>query len=144
MRIYVPEIAVSMLQKERISEYYNKSQSTSLIISADGIFRVEDNEVSRLKIRDSHVTRDRVGEFDVLLDNSKWEFDESAFQIPTEHIYETTIKKEYILREGALVSLIVEEINGENTDFYFSTNEDIEMLGIRDDILTFLSQLKFC
>ena len=54
-----------------------------------------------------------------------------------------TINKVYILREGALVSLIVEERNKENVDFYFSTNEDIEMMGIRDDILTFLSQLKF-
>ena len=144
MRIYIPEVAVSRLEEERIVEHYNKSQSISLIISADGIFRVKDNEISRLKIRDIQVTETSIGKFKVLLDNSRWEFDEYWFQIPTEHTHETTIKKEYILREGALVSLIVEERNRENVDFYFSTNEDIEMLGIRDDILTFLSQLKFC
>ena len=144
MKIYIPEVAVSRLKEERITEYYKKSRSTSLIISTDGILKIKDSEISRLRIRDVHVTETSIGMFKVLLDNSKWEFDESWFQIPTEHINETTIKKEYILRKGALVSLIVEERNMENVDFYFSTNEDIEMMGIRDDILTFLSQLKFC
>ena len=143
MKIYIPDVAVSRLKEERIAEYYKKSRSTSLIISTDGISKIKDSEISRLRIRDVHVTETSIGKFKVLLDNSKWEFDESWFQIPTEHINETTIKKEYILRKGALVSLIVEERNMENVDFYFSTNEDIEMMGIRDDILTFLSQLKF-
>tara|TARA_R110002072_G_scaffold280526_1_gene442918 strand:+ start:979 stop:1413 length:435 start_codon:yes stop_codon:yes gene_type:complete len=144
MKIYIPDIIISRVNEERIAEYYKKSGSTSLIISTDGILKIKDSEISRLRIRDVHVTESSIGTFRVLLDDSKWEFDESWFQIPTEHIHETTIKKEYILRKGALVSLIVEERNMENVDFYFSTNEDIEMMGIRDDILTFLSQLKFC
>jgi hypothetical protein len=144
MRIYIPEVAVARLEEKRIEEYYNKSRTTRLIISTDGILKVKDNEISRLRIRDIRVTETIVGKFKVLLDNSKWEFDESWFQIPTEHTHETTIKKEYILRKGALVSLVVEERDRKNVDFYFSTDKDIEMMGIREDILTFLSQLKFC
>ncbi len=144
MRIYIPEVAVSRLEEKRIVEHYSKSRSTSLVISANGIFRVKDDEISRLKIQDVHVTETSIGKFRALIDNSKWEVDEPWFQIATEHTHETTIKKEYIFREGARVNLIVEERNGKNVDFYFSTNEDIDMLGIREDILTFLSQLKFC
>ena len=144
MRIYIPEVAVARLEEKRIEEYYNKSRTTRLIISTDGILKVKDNDISSLRIRDIRVTETIVGKFKVLLDNSKWEFDESWFQIPTEHTHETTIKKEYILRKGAPVSLIVEERDRKNVDFYFSTDEDIDMMGIRDDILTFLSQLKFC
>ena len=144
MRIYIPEVAVARLEEKRIEEYYNKSRTTRLIISTDGILKVKDNEISRLRIRDIRVTETIVGKFKVLLDDSKWEFDESWFQIPTAHTHETTIKKEYILRKGALVSLVVEERDRKNVDFYFSTDKDIEMMGIRDDILTFLSQLKFC
>jgi hypothetical protein len=144
MRIYIPEVAVARLEEKRIEEYYNKSRTTRLIISTDGILKVKDNDISRLRIRDIRVTETIVGNFKVLLDDSKWEFDESWFQIPTEHTHETTIKKEYILRKDALVCLVVEEINRKNVDFYFSTDKDIDMMGIRDDILTFLSQLKFC
>ena len=144
MRIYIPEVAVARLEEKRIEEYYNKSRTTRLIISTDGILKVKDNDISRLRIRDIRVTETIVGNFKVLLDDSKWEFDESWFQIPTEHTHETTIKKEYIIRKGAPVSLIVEERDRKNVDFYFSTDEDIDMMGIRDDILTFLSQLKFC
>ena len=144
MRIYVPEIPVSRLDEKKIAEQYNTSCSVSLIISANGILRVKDDEISRLKIRDTNVTETSIGKFHVILDDSKWEFDELWFQIPTEHIHETTIKREYVLRKGAQVSLIIEERNQKNVDFYFSTDQDIEMLGIRDDILTFLSQLKFC
>ena len=144
MRIYIPEVAVTRLEEERITEHYNKSLTTRLIISTDGIMKVKDNEISRLRIRDTLVTETSIGEFKVLLDNSKWEFDESWFQIPTDHTHETTIKKEYILRKDALVTLVVEERNRKNVDFYFSTDKDIDMMGIRDDILTFLLQLKFC
>ena len=128
MRIYIPEVAVSRLEEKRIVEHYSKSRSTSLVISANGIFRIKDNEMSRLKIQDVHVTETSIGKFRVLIDDSKWEFDEPWLQIPTEHTHETTIKKEYILREGARVNLIVEERNGKNVDFYFSTNEASDML----------------
>jgi len=144
MRIYVPGIPVSKLDVQRIAEHHNKSRSVSLVISASGILRVNDDEISRLKIRDTNVTEANIGKFHVILDNSKWEFDEPWCQIPTEHIHETTIKKEYILRKGALVSLVVEGRDHKNVDFYFSTDQDINMLGIREDIVTFLSQLKFC
>jgi hypothetical protein len=144
MRIYVPEFPVSKLNEERIAEKRDVSCRESLIISTSGIFRIKDDDIMRLKIRDVRVTETNVGNFRVLLDSSKWEFDEPWCQIPVEHTHEISIRKEYILRKGALVKLVIEERNQKNTDFYFSTDEDIGVFGVREDILTFLSQLKFC
>ena len=49
----------------------------------------------------------------------------------------------YELRKKAELKLIVEIESGEIKDIYFTTRGNLQTIGIKDDIFSFLSLLKF-
>ena len=110
--------------------------------SVKGIFELHQDNMYILKSCD--VTPDivKIDKFTGLLDKSRFVRDELCYQLQCEHFMEETNILTYKLRDKGLVELIIEEKNNQIKDFYFKMKEKFDVLGIEEDILTFLSALK--
>jgi len=79
--------------------------------------------------------------------NSYYTKDRIIYQIPTEHIKENMIKTSYKMSNKSELVLVIERIKHSDvssSDFYFETKENMDVAYITADILSFLTELKFC
>ncbi len=127
-----------------VSSHLYKTQSEKMILSSKGILLCHKGGMNKVKIIDSPLKKDQLDRFYLLCDPSDTVIGEAVYQVPTRHIVQSVIKKYHRLRPRALVELVIELKEDAVRDFYFVTKEDPHSHSVREDILTFLSVLKFC
>ena len=144
MRIHIDGSKISDNMDSIASSYCHKTTSEKLIMSKQGVLKCHKGKLFKLKLVDAPVKEDQLDRFRLICDSSEVTVGEHAFQVPTQHVVQDIIKKHHRLRPRALVELVIVLHGDKVHDFYFETSEDSRSHSVREDILTFLSVLKFC
>ena len=141
-----------------IKKYLTKKTTLNYIYSSKGIFQVHKNKLMRLEIVDVPCKQLELEdiEYNFTIDNSFTKFEEETMQLPLEHYVEQITRYEYSLRSGCQVHLVI-EINNFNANaqthkaddltidnIYFLANDDIHSEILKEDIISFLEELKLC
>tara|TARA_Y100000389_G_C17343500_1_gene454617 strand:- start:203 stop:670 length:468 start_codon:yes stop_codon:yes gene_type:complete len=143
MKIYIPDIKINNLDLSIIKQYLYKTNKNSFIYSHEGIFKIKNNKIYLQNIQSKPAIYNKIDNIDCIIDNSVISYNDEHWQIPFNHIYREEIYDIYHLRKNAIVDLVIEKFNENISDIYFLTKDDINILNINKDILTFLSLLKF-
>lgn len=115
-----------------------KNTQYSLVYSSQGIFRVKNGSLIRLKIRDSPVQRVEIDGNVLLCDNSVLKDDEEWYQLPYDHIIERITKKRHLLRACCPVALYTEvRDDGTLKAVYMETDETLG--AVLDDVRAYLT-----
>jgi hypothetical protein len=142
MKLYIENIKNKNINKNLLTDYKCTINTKKIIISEQGIIKLENNEMFMLKPNDVLKETILIDKFIGILDKSEFIKDEIWFQIPTQHILEEINVLTYELRPNGLIELVIEEKYNEIKDFYFIIKGKLCTLGWKDDVLTFLSTLK--
>jgi hypothetical protein len=151
MKLYVHDLIKAVKDIAPITSYLDSKKSRHLIVEELGLFEISDEDnhygrtLWRLGITDVPKEEIVLGTVGLIIDRSSVRRAEEWFQISPYHHQITSEVSTFSLRPKAIVSLVVEAgMDGIIRDVYFSTEEDPRMSGVKDDVLTFLSLLKFC
>jgi len=144
MKLYIDSVKNNLINKQLLKEYIHNSIKKKIIISEQGILEINKDKMNLLKTIDVPREIISIGSFSCLIDKSEFVKDDEWYQIPKDHILEENEIHTYQLRQNALVQFIIIEDDNVIKDFYFNIKDNFEVLGIKDDILTFLSLLKLC
>ena len=145
MKLYLKNVNISNDYDdyhELLCDYSCNKKTKTRLYSAKGIFELQQDNMYILKSCDVTPEIVKIDKFTGLLDKSHFIRDELWYQLPCEHFMEETNVLTYKLRDKGLVELIIEEKNNQIKDFYFEMKDEFDVLGIEEDILTFLSALK--
>ena len=143
MKIYVTNINKHDIQEALISQYKCKTENITLILSDLGIITCRENKLVLQKIVDGPTEKRELGGFSFICDNSYYVTDRVVYQIPVSHTIKTVDKTSYKLSTNSELMMIVERTRL-TRDLYFETKETMDVAFIRNDILSFLTELKFC
>jgi len=143
MKIYVDNILVSHVSISNLDKCCLSQDKEIKIYSETGIFKIVGDKIMKLSIVDNHIEKYTIDKINLTVDNSYEKLDDEYFQIPFSHYTENKTISTYELRKKAELKLIVELIDGVIIDIYFTTKGNLNTIGIKDDIFSFLSLLKF-
>ena len=87
--------------------------------------------------------RENMDGFEVYIDDSKVFSKDEHYHLPINHYNEEIIEEIYKLNNQTDLQLIIIIKDNFISDFYFLTKCDIDTIGVKKDIITFLSLLKF-
>ena len=111
-----------------------KETRHTTVYSSQGIFRVANGSLIRMKINDAPVRRTPDGfwcDESALVDDEEW------YQMPYEHSVEHITKTRYLLRPCCPIAMYTEEReDGSLKDVYFDTAETID--SVMDEIREYL------
>jgi hypothetical protein len=142
MRIYIPAITLSKIKTDLIQKYLFKQTQLQFLLSEDGFIQIHGEKLMRLSVSNEiPLQKEKIDHLDILVDKSKWIFDEEWFQIYPSVVEESIDKYVYQIRKGSSVDLVVEKQEGKITDFYFSTKEEDINTNVKDDIRNLLEIL---
>ncbi len=144
MRIYLDNLDIKHINRDNLSSCQVTQEKETKIYSASGIFKILKGKIAKISIIDNPVQKIILDGVSLYLDNSKEVVeDQECFQIPVEHIKEDTLTMCYSLRSKSVIKMIIVMVAGTIKDVYFETDSSINTIGIKDDIFSFLSLLKF-
>ena len=147
MKIYVTNIKRHDMNETFITKYKCKTENITLILSDIGIITCSENKQVLNKIIDKPTEKRELGGFSFLCDSSYYTKDRTVYQVPISHVTENIIKSSYKMSSKSELMLVTERIKSSSavsTDFYFETRENMDVAYINADILSFLTELKFC
>ena len=144
MRIHIDNTKIPDNMETMVSSHCYKTDTEKRLLSSKGILKCHKGLLKKIKIVDRPIKKDQLDRFHLLCDSSEVITNGVAYQVPTCHVVQNVIKKYHRLRPRALVELVIEMGEDATQDFYFVTDEDPRSHSVREDILTFLSVLKFC
>jgi hypothetical protein len=172
-KIYIKEIEPISLKKHfsKLDEYFRQKEIFVELISSEGMFVIENNQLYKLKPVDKEVLNQSFEGYTLLFDTSYFEKEHVLSQIPYEHVRFNTVKfhygeeifgKKYFLRlvvegfyekENSYISSNNNNNNNDNnnndkynnfvpTNFYFLANESFDNILVKKEFNVFLSMLK--
>ena len=143
-RIFFKHINIEDIDEDVISNYKTNQTIKKMIYSSEGIFELRENSICKMMPKDDNIDNFNSPNSKFLIDKSKWVKGDVWYQIPFDHIYVISYKVVYRLSPKSMVDCIIEKNEqGEIIDFYMETEYSINVKGIKEDILTFLSTLNF-
>ena len=143
MKIYVTNINKHEIQESLLNKYKCKTEHITLILSNLGLITRTENKLVLNKIIDKPIEKREVNGFNFLCDNSYYIKDRLVYQVPVPHVSESIIRTHYKLNDKSSLTAIIEK-NKDVVDIYFETRESMDVEYIKADILSFLTELKFC
>lgn len=143
MRIYVDNMIPSHVSICNLDKFFSSQNKQKKIYSEMGIYKIVGDKTMKITIVDKPIEKCVLDTTSFTIDNSYEKLDEEYYQIPFTHYVENKTENMYELRKKAELKLIVEIESGEIKDIYFTTRGNLQTIGIKDDIFSFLSLLKF-
>ncbi len=143
MKIYINLKSVDYKILEKLNPYLKSSKNINTIYSDDGIFRLINNKLMKLKIVDEKVIEDKIDGTSIVIDKSKILIDAEYYQLPMHHFNESITEYTYELNKNAYIKLIIKFNDKEFNDLYFILKDDSKVIGVNNDFHTFLSLLNF-
>jgi hypothetical protein len=165
-KIFIKDYDPTLLKKKfsKLDEYFRSSEINVEIISPDGVFIIESNNLLKLKPIDKEIITHTFEGFELLFDSSYFEKELVLSHIPYDHINIDVVKFYYgqeIKGKKAFLRLVVEgiyensskiqEMQNENgdkyvnftpTNFYFLASESFDNILVKKELNVFLSMLK--
>ena len=149
MLLYVDNLDFNGNNVSQLSNLKYKETKTMMILSAEGIYKCQENSLKKVKIIDVPTKKSYIGDIPITCDESKYEIKDTCFQIPRNHVVENINSSHYRLRQQALVDLVVETRHiADNhtkpiTSIHFLVKDNIISHGVKEDVISFLSLLKY-
>ena len=152
MKIYFPSIHISKINKEYIKKYLVKEEKKHFLLSCEGFILVQREKMYRIHTSEYPLINEKIDNFEIIINMNKWIKEEEWLQIYPDVIEEHIEVVTYQLRKGAIVEFIIERQKNKISDFYFliKSNDDVEIpninnnISIKEDIISFLSELNLC
>lgn len=135
MRIYVKNL---MPEKINISSIKPEITHYRDIYSVDGIFRIQNNNISKLIPQDVTQENFNYNNTEFIIDKSSYIFRKNIYAIPYEHVSYNIEQIEYKLDKKSLVSLVVKYHKRKIVDIYFSTKNNI-CTNLKNNIMEYIS-----
>ena len=156
MKIYFPSIHISKINKDYIKKYLVKEEKKHFLLSCEGFILVQREKMYRIHTSDYPLINEKIDNFEIIINRNKWiKEEEEWLQIYPDAIEEHIEVVTYQLRKDATVEFIIERQKNKINDFYFlikSNDHDDDdenpninnNISIKEDILSFLSELNLC
>jgi hypothetical protein len=152
MKIYFPSIHISKINKDYIKKYLVKEEKKHFLLSCEGFILVQREKMYRIHTSEYPLINEKIDNFEIIINMNKWIKEEEWLQIYPDVIEEHIEVVTYQLRKGAIVEFIIERQKNKISDFYFliKSNDDVEIpninnnISIKEDIISFLSELNLC
>ena len=109
------------------------------IYSTDGIFRIQNENITKLipqDIKCEYVTDNNI---DFIIDKSDFIFRKNIYSIPYQHIVLDIEQVEYKLYKNSSISLIICNHNNRIIDIYFYTKNQDFCRNIKNNIIEYIS-----
>ena len=123
-----------MLDKN-YNKYYNKFK---MIYSDGGIFRIENDSISKLNITDIDIETIHINNVTLLVDKSIVSRENGQTTIPYKHNLVEINEIIYKKNKNSIISLITHYNKNEMIDVFFEVNNNILDNNIMDDLTNYL------
>jgi len=143
MRIFIENMLPQYIALNKLDKYFSSQEKKTYIYTESGIYKIMHNRLMKITIVDKPIKKTQIDDTNIIIDNSYEKIDEEYYQLPFHHYPENITINTYELREKAALKLITEVEDGEIKNIYFFTKGELYTIGIKDDIFSFLSLLKF-
>jgi len=151
MKIYFPSIHISKINKDYIKKYLVKEEKKYFLLSCEAFIQVEREKMYKIHTSEYPLINEKIDNFEIIINRNKWIKEEEWLQIYPDAIEEHIEVVTYQLRKGAIVDFIIETQKNKICDFYFliKSNDDEtpninNNISIKEDIISFLSELNLC
>jgi hypothetical protein len=148
MKIYFPGIPISKINKEYIKKSLIKEDKKHFLLSCEGFIHVQREKMYRIYTSEYSLIHEKFDNFEIIIDRNKWIKEEEWFQLYPNVIEEHIEILTHQLRKGSFVEFVIEKNNNKISDFYFLLKNNETNINnnitIKEDILSFLSQLNLC
>lgn len=152
MKIYFPNIYISKINKDYIKKYLVKEEKKHFLLSCEGFIIVQRDKMYRIHTYEYPLINEKIDNFEIIINRNKWIKEEEWLQIYPDAIEEQVEVVTYQLRKDAIVEFIIESQKNKISDFYFliKSNDHVEIpninnnISIKEDIISFLSELNLC
>tara|TARA_Y100000389_G_scaffold205015_1_gene261993 strand:+ start:1743 stop:2186 length:444 start_codon:yes stop_codon:yes gene_type:complete len=146
MKIYFKNLDLNKLNLNKLEEYKKHIYYNDILYSDEGIFKIKNNKIIKLKPQDECLIYDTFENYEIVIDNSFYKDHYEVYQLPYNHINIIQNKYIYKLRDNAPISL--EIIKNDNTikEFYIkieneTSKDQIQNYINKEEIISFLSLL---
>lgn len=141
IKIFIFNISKHIFNEEQLKKYLIKSDNYSYILSTDGVFKLYNDNVYKLKLVDKEFKKETINGVDLLLDNS-FVVKKENYHIPftSDDLLNINVNI-YGLRDKANLKLYIEKRGNKIYDVYFLANDKLDEYNLYDDINTFLTML---
>jgi hypothetical protein len=141
IKIFICNISKHIFNEEQLKKYLIKSDNYSYILSTDGVFKLHNDNVYKLKLIDKEFKKKTINGVDLLLDDS-FVIKKETYHIPftTYDLLDINVNI-YGLRDKANLKLHIEKRGNRIYDVYFIANDKLDEYNLNDDINTFLTML---
>ena len=144
MKIYFKNLDLNKLNLNKLEEYKKHIYHNDILYSDEGIFKIKNNKIIKLKPQDETLIYDTFENYEIVIDNSYYKDHYEVYQLPYDHINIIQNKYIYKLRDNAPISL--EIIKNDNTikEFYIkieneTSKDQIQNYINKEEIISFLS-----
>jgi len=123
MKIYISEIKLSMIDSHILSkiEQYKQNEFTNhTFYTEEGIYKEIKNSLYEFYPTDEKPIRDKINQYNVIVDKSYWGKKNLQYQIPFDHYLESNQVINFKITPYSKLTLVMEFINNELADIYFS------------------------
>ena len=127
-----------MQEKINISSLTPIKTNYQDIYSSDGIFRIQNNNITKLIPQDVATENFNYNNKEFIIDKSCYIFRKNIYSIPYEHINFQIQQLEYKLNKNSLISLIIRYHKNKIIDIYFSTKNNL-CINLKNNIIEYIS-----
>jgi hypothetical protein len=139
-KIFICDLQNTKFNEEQLKKYLLKSEIYDYMYSADGIFKIVNNNIYKLKLHDSNFIKKNIKNIDLLFDNSRYDLEEN-YHLPSDNNILNIQAHIYSLRNKSNLKLFIEkDKNNHIYDIYFSYDK-LDDYNLNEDINTFLTMV---
>ena len=146
MKIYFTDLKENDIMYMPLNKCVKTFINYRLLFSLDGIYKIvkSDSFLTKLTNDDKSIEETTIDKWNVLIDNSTQKLTSNMWNLPYVHKILNIHEETYILREKSdLKFIILRNMETEKIiDYYFIFNGDIDNFSFKEDMLTFLSEIK--
>lgn len=147
-RIYVEDLIPANIDPTLLIKRETHRRNLTTFYTDTGIFRLYNNVIHQLDIEQGEIKKKQIvsdsNNISIFIDTSQVKKGIKQYQVPCGYTLQRIEEVSYRLEKHANTRLVIELENDQPIDIYFDTAVPDHSPEIRDTILTFLSELKFC
>ena len=136
MKIYVKKFVIKNFIPKNLNLLENTIHYKN-IYSIEGMFRIQNDNISKLIPQDIPCENQKYKNLDLILDKSNFIFKKTS-SIPYNHDVYNIEQVEYKFYTNSPISFIIEYNNNKIIDYYFFTKQDL-YINFEDNILEYIS-----
>jgi len=146
MRLYFIDLKENQIKQMPLEKYIKNVKEYSFFISLEGVYKTikTSDSLTKLTYIDNNAEEVKIDKWRVFIDKSKQTLTNDIWRIPYEYKIAKVHEETYVLREKSELKFIILRNTDTKSimDFYFTFDGDIENFSFKEDILTFLSEIK--